>query len=121
MGMRMISIVTPCFNEEGNIDELCERMRKVMAGTGYRYEHIFIDNASTDNTVGKLRAVANNDKRVKIIVNTRNFGHIRSPYYAILQCNGDAVVTLASDLQDPPERIPEFIEKWERAIRLLLV
>lgn len=118
--MKKISIVTPCYNEEGNVDELYNRIVNVMADLPYTYEHILIDNASADSTVEKLRQLAKKDKRVKIIVNTRNFGHIRSPYFALLQASGDAVIGMASDLQDPPERIPEFIEKWEQGYKIVI-
>lgn len=115
-----ISIVTPCFNESDNIQELCARIQSVMSGLNYQYEHIIIDNASTDNTVGKLRKIAKADKRVKVIVNTRNFGHVRSPIYAIFQAKGNAIIAMASDLQDPPERIPEFIRKWEEGFPVVV-
>jgi polyisoprenyl-phosphate glycosyltransferase len=118
--MKKISIITPCFNEEGNIQELYDRIKKVMTNLDYEYEHIFIDNASTDSTVELLRGLAAQDKRVKVIVNTRNFGHIRSPYYALLQASGDAVIGMASDLQDPPERIPDFIKKWEEGYKAVI-
>ena len=118
--MKTISIVTPCFNEEENVKELYERIKKVMAGFDYNYEHIFIDNASTDRTVELLRGLAAQDKRVKVIVNTRNFGHIRSPYYGLLQAQGNVVIILASDLQDPPERISDFIRKWEEGYKVVI-
>jgi len=118
--MIKISILTPCFNEEENIDELYERISAAMQGLNYEYEHIFIDNASRDRTVEKIRALAKKDKRVKAILNARNFGHIRSPYHALLQCDGDAVIGMASDLQDPPERIPEFIRKWEEGYKVVI-
>jgi glycosyltransferase involved in cell wall biosynthesis len=117
---KKISIVTPCYNEEGNIDELCERIRQVMAVFKYDYEHIFIDNASNDHTAEKLRQIAKQDRRVKVILNTRNFGHIRSPYHALLQASGDAVIGMASDLQDPPERIGDFIRKWEEGYKVVI-
>lgn len=120
MKKKLISIVTPCFNEEENIDELYERINKVMSTLKYQYEHIFIDNASTDGTAAKMRTLAARDKRVKVILNTRNFGHVRSPVYAILQASGDAVIALASDLQDPPERIPEFLSKWEEGYPVVI-
>ena len=114
MKKKLISIITPCFNEEANVEELYERIHEVMHHlSGYKYEHIFIDNASSDNTVKKLRLIAKRDKQVKVILNTRNFGHIRSPVYALYQASGDAVIAMASDLQDPPEQIPEFLKKWE--------
>jgi glycosyltransferase involved in cell wall biosynthesis len=117
---KLISIVTPCYNEEENIDELYQRISAVMATQPYDYEHICIDNASTDNTVKKIKEIAALDKRVKLIVNARNFGHIKSPYYAILQSRGDACILIASDLQDPPEMIPEFIKKWEQGFKTVL-
>jgi glycosyltransferase involved in cell wall biosynthesis len=118
--MKRISIVTPCFNEQENIQELYERIQKALTGLDYDYEHIFIDNASTDRTVELLRALAAQDKRVKVILNARNFGHIRSPYHALLQASGDAVIGMASDLQDPPEKIPEFIHKWEQGYKVVI-
>ena len=118
--MKKISIVTPCYNEQDNVQELYERIKKAMEGLDYEYEHIFIDNASVDRTVILLRELAAQDKRVKVILNTRNFGHIRSPYYGLLQATGDAVIGMVSDLQDPPERIPEFIQKWEQGYKIVV-
>jgi glycosyltransferase involved in cell wall biosynthesis len=118
--MKNISIVTPCYNEEDNILELHDRIKRVMDGLNYNREHIFIDNASTDNTAGLLRTLAAQDKSVKVIINTRNFGHIRSPYYGLLQASGDAAIVMASDLQDPPEKIPEFIHKWEQGYKVVI-
>ena len=118
--MKLISIVTPCYNEEENIDELYKRIKIVMENLDYDYEHIFIDNASSDGTVDLIRTLAKNDRRVKAILNTRNFGHIRSPYYGLLQGKGDAVMVLASDMQDPPERIPDFICKWEEGYKVVI-
>jgi polyisoprenyl-phosphate glycosyltransferase len=117
---KIISIVTPCYNEEENIDELYNRIVAVMATLPYDYEHICIDNASTDSTVKKIKSIAARDKRVKLIVNARNFGHIKSPYYGILQSSGDACILIASDLQDPPEMIVEFINKWEEGFKTVL-
>ncbi len=117
--MKTISIVTPCFNEEDNVLELYDRINLVMKNFDYEYEHIYIDNASTDGTVKILRDLAARDKRVKVIINSRNFGHIRSPFYGLLQASGDAVIGMASDLQDPPERIPDFIHKWEEGSKIV--
>lgn len=112
--MKLISVVTPCYNEEGNVRELAEKIREVFLKLPkYDYEHIFIDNCSTDGTQAILRDLAQKDKKIKVIFNLRNFGHIRSPYYALLQARGDAVLHMASDFQDPPALIPQFIEKWE--------
>ena len=116
-----ITVLTPCFNEAENVEVLYDRVKAVFAALPqYRYEHLFIDNASTDGTVTKLRALAARDRNVKVIVNTRNFGHVRSPYYALLQCRGDAVVGMAADLQDPPELIPAFLEKWREGYKVVL-
>ena len=118
--MKKISIITPCFNEEENLEELYKRICEVMQSLNYDYEHIFIDNASTDQSAQILRQLSAKDKRVKVIFNTRNFGHIRSPYHALLQSSGDAVIGMASDLQDPPERLPEFIQKWEEGYKVVI-
>ncbi len=117
---KLISIVTPCYNEEDNIKELYQRVAAVMAAQPYDYEHICIDNCSTDGTVRKIKEIAEHDRRLKLIVNARNFGHIRSPYYGILQSRGDACVLIASDLQDPPEMVAEFIKKWEQGYKIVL-
>lgn len=119
--MKLISIVTPCYNEEENMREVYSRVKEIFDGLGnYSYEHIFIDNASTDKTVSILKGIAKEDKNVKIIVNARNFGHIRSPYHALLQTKGDAVIIMASDLQDPPSMIKDFIKKWEEGFKIVI-
>ena len=118
---KKISIVTPCYNEEFNVEPLYEKVKIEMAKlSNYTYEHIFIDNYSTDNTLVKLKSIASVDKNVKIIVNARNFGHIKSPYYGMLQADGDVVISLVSDLQDPPELIPDFIKKWEEGYKIVV-
>ena len=112
--MKLISIVTACYNEEENVELLIDRVRAVMATLPqYEYEHLFIDNSSRDQTVTILKRLAVEDSRIKIIVNARNVGHIRSPIHAIFQASGDAVISLVADLQDPPEMIPGLIADWE--------
>ena len=119
--LKLISIVSPCYNEEGNVEQLYLRTRETLARfPQYRYEHIFIDNASTDNTVAILRGLAAADRNVKVIVNARNFGHLRSPQHALRCAEGDAVAILLSDLQDPPELIGEMIEEWERGTPIVV-
>ena len=119
--IRTVTVLTPCYNEAENVRALYERVRAVFLSLGeYHYEHIFIDNASTDETVAILRAIAAQDGNVKVIVNTRNFGHVRSPYHALLQCRGDAVIGMAADLQDPPELIPAFLAKWRDGYKVVL-
>lgn len=117
----LVSIVTPCFNEEGNAREMYEAIKAVFADLPqYRYEHIFIDNASKDGTARILRSLAAADPNVKVILNARNFGHVRSGYYALLQARGDAVIALACDFQDPPGLIPEFLRRWAEGARVVL-
>lgn len=119
--MKLISIVTPCYNEEDNVEALFEQVKQVFATlTQYHYEHIFIDNASTDRTVEILRVIANLNPNVKVIVNARNFGHIRSPYHGLMESVGDCSILLVADLQDPPILIPEFLAKWESGHKVVL-
>ncbi len=119
--MKTITILTPCYNEEANVREVYERVRAAIASLGrYRYEHIFIDNASRDNTVGVLKLIAHADKNVKIIRNTRNFGPVRSPMHAFYQASGDAVIGIVADLQDPPEMIVDLVRKWEEGYPVVI-
>lgn len=119
--MKTISVITACYNEEDNVEELYRRVRAAIASLGrYRYEHIFIDNASTDGTVAVLKRLAAADSNVKIIVNARNVGHIRSPMHAFRQANCDALISLVADLQDPPEMIPDMIREWENGASMVL-
>lgn len=118
--MTLISFVLPCYNEENNVGPLFERMTRVLEPFPYEFEFIFIDNASKDQTVARLKELATKDKRVKIIVNTRNFGQVRSPYHAFFQTKGDAVITMCTDLQDPPELLPDFIKNWEKGFKVVV-
>jgi polyisoprenyl-phosphate glycosyltransferase len=119
--MKLISIVSPCYNEEGNVEILTDRVREIFSNLPqYRYEHIIIDNHSTDGTVEALRRIAGKDPNVKVILNARNFGHIRSPQHAILEAKGDAVIVLLSDLQDPPEMVIDFLREWEEGFPIVV-
>jgi len=119
---KKISIVTPTYNEDQNIEKLIFEIKKIMDSlqSKYDYEHIVIDNLSTDNTINILKKIAKEDKNLKIIINARNFGCIRSPFYGLLQAKGDAVIFLNSDFQDPPELIPNYIENWEKGHKITL-
>lgn len=118
---KKISIISPTYNEVANVEEIYRRVFTVIDQyPQYDFEYLIIDNASTDGTIEKLKEIAKLEKRFKLIINARNFGHIRSPYWGILQTNGDATIYLASDLQDPPELIPAFIEKWEKGALIVL-
>lgn len=119
---KLISIVTPCYNEEANVRACRDAVRQIFQAElpGYDYEHIFCDNASQDGTVQVLRALAAEDRRVKVILNSRNFGPFRSMFNGILSTSGDAVVCfLPADLQDPPEMIPEMVRRWESGFEVV--
>jgi len=126
-----LSVVTACYNEEENVEEIVRQVRGVMeslplrakpdgGSEPYTYEHLFIDNASSDRTVEILRGVCVSDTRVKVIVNTRNFGHIRSPFHGLLAARGDAVISIVADLQDPPEMISDFVAQWEAGYKVVV-
>jgi glycosyltransferase involved in cell wall biosynthesis len=122
MGPRkLISIITPCYNEEGNVEELHRRIVAQMERfPDFDFEHIYIDNASTDGTVAAIRRLASADFRVKAIVNNRNFGIIRSSNHGLLQARGDAIINMASDMQEPPELIGEFLRQWEQGYKVVV-
>ena len=121
MNKKIITIVSPTYNEEENILLFYSRVNEVIKNiSNYHFEFLFIDNASTDETANILKDLARQDKKIKVILNTRNFGHIRSPYWGIIQSQGDATIYLASDLQDPPELIPQFIDAWEKGFEVVL-
>ena len=121
MAKKLISIVTGCCNEVENLPELYERILAVMAKfPAYDWELLVADNHSTDGTRELLRRMAAADKRVKVVLNARNFGHIRSPMNLFRQAYGNAVVTMCSDLQDPPELISEMIRKWEQGTKVVI-
>jgi polyisoprenyl-phosphate glycosyltransferase len=119
--MKLITVLTPCYNEEENVGPLYEAVKAVFAELPqYRYEHLFIDNASQDRTATILRDLASRDANVKVILNTRNFGHIRSPYHALMQARGDAIVAMAADFQDPPPMIRQFVQLWESGYKVVM-
>ena len=121
MTRKLVSIVTGCYNEVENLPELYDRIKDVMAKfPGLDWELLVADNRSTDGTRELLRKMANRDKRVKVVFNARNFGHIRSPMNLFRQAEGDAVVTLCSDLQDPPELIADMIREWEKGTKVVI-
>jgi len=120
--MKTISVITPCFNEEANVRDCYESVRSIFDRElrRYRREHIFCDNASTDGTLGILRELASLDSDIKVIVNARNFGPLRSTYNGVMAASGDAVVLfLPADLQDPPELVPEFVNRWEEGYEIV--
>ena len=122
MPRKVISVITPCFNEEKGIIECYESVRRIFDSElkEYGLEHIFCDNASTDHTVPMLKELALRDSRVKIIVNSRNFGILKNTYNGVLSSTGDAILLfLPVDLQDPPELIPTFVHQWEKGFEIV--
>lgn len=118
---KLISLMTPCYNEEGNLKNLYARVAAVLDQLPqYDFEWIFIDNDSQDKSREILRDLAAHDRRIKVIFNMRNFGPGRSSAHGLYQTTGDASICLAADLQDPPELIPEFIMKWEGGAEVVL-
>lgn len=120
--MKTISVVSPCYNEEDNVETCYETVRAIFERDlpGYGYEHLFIDNGSSDRTVEILKGIAARDPRVKIVVNARNFGVFRSTFNGLRYATGDAVlVMLPVDLQDPPELIPDFVRLWEQGYEIV--
>ena len=120
--MKTISVISPCWNEHDNVRTCYERVKTIFAEQlpGYRLEHIFADNDSTDGTVEILREIAASDPAVKVILNSRNFGPTRSTFNALRYATGDAVmVFMPVDMQDPPELIPEFVKYWEQGIEVV--
>ena len=120
--MKTISIVTPCYNEELNIRDCRDAVRKLFDNElkGYRREHIFCDNASTDDSSAILRAIAAEDPAVRVILNARNFGPLRNTFNGVMAATGDAVLLfLPADMQDPPELLPEFVKLWEQGYEIV--
>lgn len=120
--MKAISVVTPCYNEEDNILACYQAVKTVFETSlpGYRREHVFCDNDSTDRTVEILRGIASEDPDVRIIVNARNVGPMRSNYNGVMATTGDAVVLfMPADLQDPPDLIPEMVHHWEAGAEIV--
>ena len=115
-----ISIITPTYNEVENIEKLYLEIKNQFVKISCDYEHIIIDNYSKDGTINKIKKLASTDKNLKIIINSKNYGHIRSPFYGLLQSSGDASILMASDFQDPVELIPEYIEKWKKGCKIVL-
>jgi glycosyltransferase involved in cell wall biosynthesis len=119
--MKTISVVIPTYNEDGNIIKGYERVKKVFLDLpNYKYEILFIDNCSTDSTKAILRKISKEDSRVKCIFNAKNFGWTRSSYYGIINATGDCTVLLAADMQEPPEKIIEFVNEWEKGIKIVI-
>lgn len=119
--MPYISVVTPTYNEEDNIVELCNEVQKIFKEIGYQYEHIIIDNDSKDNTVIKVKNLIKQNQSIKLIVNNKNYGHLLSPFHGIKQSSGDATILINADFQDPPELIKKLVKSWENGNQITLL
>ena len=118
---KLVSILVPTYNEEENVVPLSEALTEQMSQLAqYDYEIIFIDNDSRDTTREKLRLLCAKDKHIKAIFNARNYGQFNSPFYGIQQANGDCVITMCADFQDPVEMIPKYLEAWEEGNKIVL-
>ena len=119
--MKKISVLIPCYNEEGNIKEIAQAIIKEMEKLKtYTYEIVFIDNHSTDKTRLILSEMCKNNKNIKAIFNVRNFGQYKSPYYGLLQTTGDCTISMCADFQDPVEMIPKFVKEWENGYKIVV-
>ena len=115
-----ISLITPTYNEIENIEKLYLELKKEFNKINCEYEHIIIDNNSNDGTIEKIKELASKDKNLKLIINSKNYGHIRSPFYGLLQSSGDASILMAADFQDPIELIPKYIDEWKKGNKIVL-
>lgn len=115
-----ISVVIPCRNEEANAALIAAAVIEQLEPLTAALEIIFIDNASSDRTVEVIRAMCAADPRIKLIVNSRNFGQMRSPTHAIYAARGKAVIGMCADFQDPPTLLPEFLQRWRAGTPIVL-
>ena len=121
MSRKTISVVIPCYNEEENVEAICNAVRNTLKTecADYAYEILFIDNCSQDATREKIAALCAEDKGVKAIFNAKNFGQFNSPYHAILESTGDCTILMAADFQDPVELLPMFVREWEKGYKIV--
>ena len=119
--MKKISILIPCYNEEENVVPISKAIVSELKTNlpSYDYELIFIDNDSKDNTRPLLREICKQNPKVKAIFNAKNFGQFNSPYYGMLQCSGDCVISMCCDFQDPVELIPQLVAEWEKGAKIV--
>ena len=122
---KKISIVVPCYNEQENVSMMAEAIGKQFAEQpvlqDLDYEILYIDNDSTDRTREEIRKLCQADeKHIKAIFNAKNFGQFNSPYYAMLQTDGDATMLMAADFQDPPELIGEYVKYWLEGYKIVI-
>lgn len=119
--MKKISVLIPCYNEEENVGPISSAIVEIIQKElpQYDYEIVFIDNCSTDRTRDCLRMICNANKKIKAILNAKNFGQFNSPYYGMLQTTGDCVISMVCDFQDPVELIPKLVHEWEKGYKIV--
>ena len=119
---KTISVMIPCYNEEETARPIYEAVRDELQRScpNYDYEILFIDNKSQDRTRAILREICAEDRHVKAIFNSKNFGQFNSPYYGICQTTGDCTITMCADFQDPVEMIPKFVAAWEEGYKIVI-
>ena len=115
-----ISVVIAAFNEAENAEAICQAVLAQMEPLGVSFNVLFIDNDSTDDTAAIVKRICAADPRVRLIINTRNFGQMRSPTHAIYQTDGRAVIGMCADFQDPPELIPQLVARWQAGADIVL-
>lgn len=118
--MSLITIITPTYNEVKNIKELSLLIKNICESNKINYEQLIIDNNSTDGTIEAIRELASKNRNIKAILNLSNFGHVRSPYYALLQSESDAAIIMYSDFQSPPDLIPKYYNQWKAGSKVVL-
>jgi len=113
--MKKISVITGVYNEAETVREVYDKIKNVFAGLEkqYDYEHIFMDNCSTDETVSILKKIASQDKKIKILIYSKNFGPLKNEMVGYIHATGDAVISYEANLKDPPELIRTFLKYWE--------
>ena len=121
--MKTISILIPTYNEEENVIALSEAIIEQFITRAilqkYTYEIIFIDNCSTDTTRAKLIGLCENNARIKVIFNSKNFGQFNSPFYGLCQTTGDCTILMCADFQDPVNMIASFVAEWEAGYKIV--
>ncbi|MGI6117388.1 MAG: glycosyltransferase family 2 protein [Bilifractor sp.] len=122
MAKKVISVMIPTYNEEANARPIYEAVRDQITENlpRYDYEILFIDNKSKDGTRDIIREICREDKKVRAIFNSKNFGQFNSPYYGMLHTSGDCTITIVADFQDPPEMIPELVSWWEKGYKVVI-
>lgn len=120
--MKKISVMVPTYNEIENVGPLSQAIINIFETqlTNYDYEIVFIDNFSSDGTRAVITNLCKNNRKIKAILNAKNFGHIRSPFYGMMQTSGECTISICADFQDPPEMIPQFVQEWEAGYKIVV-